>query len=146
MTKRVKRDTSDMSFSLSRWFRKISEARPSAAAVIVTVVAFATFCLSGVVFQLIVQTPLTVYDGTRFHFVYDYMLDASGSGLSGQLGMDVVISAMLFTFGILGLLLMYQSTKSAYKPRNAYLSLIVGVTLLAFAYLFLEAVIKIKTG
>jgi len=53
---------------------------------------------------------------------------------------------MLYVFGLVGLLLMYQSTKSAYKPRNAYMTLIVGVTLVAFAYIFLEAVIRLKTG
>jgi hypothetical protein len=49
-------------------------------------------------------------------------------------------------FGLVGLLLMYQSTKNAYKPRQAYMTLIVGATLLAFAYIFLEAIIQIKGG
>jgi hypothetical protein len=44
------------------------------------------------------------------------------------------------------LLLMYRSTKNAYKPRLAYMTLILGATLVLFAYLFLETIISIKIG
>ena len=142
MTKRTRRDADSMSFSLSRWYRRISEMKPSSATIIIVVIAFAIFVLGGGVFQIIAQTPLTLYNGSTFFFVYVRAL--GGSGLDNQLGMDVVISAMLYSFGIVGFLLMYQSTKNAYKPRNAYISLIVGATLVAFAYIFLETVIAIK--
>jgi hypothetical protein len=142
MTKRVKREASSMSFSLSRWFRRISESKPSAVTLIVVVLGFTTFLLGGGIFQIIAGTPLTFYSGTRFYFVYTS--DLGGSGLDGQLGMDTVISAMLYAFGLVGLLLMYQSTKNAYKPRQAYMTMIVGATLVAFAYIFLETVIQIK--
>ena len=145
MTKRIKREADSMSNPLSRWYRRISDAKPSSAAFIVVVVAFSTFLLGGGLFQIVSQTPLTLYDGSKFYFIYSNDLDP-GNALSGQLGMDVVISSMLYVFGLVGLLLMYQSTKSAYKPRNAYMTLIVGVTLVAFAYIFLEAVIRLKTG
>jgi len=133
-----------MSFSLSRWFRRISESKPSAVTLIVIVLGFSTFLLGGGIFQITAGTPLTFYSGTRFYFVYTS--DLGGSGLDGQLGMDTVISAMLYAFGLIGLLLMYQSTKNAYKPRQAYISMIVGATLVAFAYIFLETVIQIKSG
>ena len=144
MTKRTRRDADEMSFSLSRWYRRLSEMKPSSATIIIVAVAFSIFVLGGGVFQIIAQTPLTVYDGSRFHIVFDRALGSSG--LDNQLGMDVVLSAMLYSFGIIGMLLMYRSTKNAYRPRNAYLSLIVGATLLGFAYIFLETVIAIKQG
>ena len=144
MTKRVKREASSMSFSLSRWFRKISTSKPSSTTFVIIMIAFTTFLLGGGIFQITVQTPIAFYAGSRFFFVYTYEL--GGSGLDNQLGMDTVISAMLYTFGLIGLLLMYRSTKSAYKPRLAYMMLILGVTLVLFAYLFLETVIQIKTG
>ncbi len=144
MTKRVKRGSSDMSYGLSRWFRKLSESKPSATVLIIVVVAACLFLLGGGIYQATAQTPITIYYGGKFYFVYTSAL--GGNGLDGQLGMDTVISAMLYAFGIIGLLLMYQSTKNAYKPRQAYISLIVGVTLLAFAYIFLETVVQIKTG
>lgn len=146
MTKRTRRDADTMSFTLSRWYRRISEMKPSSITFVVVVVAVSTLLLSGLIYQFTAGTPLTFYDGNRFYFVYTADLDPGGSGLSGQLGMDVVISAMLYVFGFIGLLLMYHSTRNAYKPRNAYMTLIVGVTLVAFAYLFIEAIIRIKTG
>jgi len=146
MTKRVKKEASSMSFSLSRWFRRITESKPSSATVIIIMVAIAAFLMGGGIFQITAQTPIAFYSGTRFFFVYTYELDPSGNGLNGQLGMDTVISAMLYAFGLVGLLLMYRSTKNAYNPRLAYMTLLLGVTLLVFAYLFLEAVIRVKTG
>jgi len=38
----------------------------------------------------------------------------------------------------------YQSTKYVYKPRQAYMMMIVGIVLLLLAYIFLEASIQIK--
>jgi hypothetical protein len=40
--------------------------------------------------------------------------------------------------------MVYQSSKSAYKPRQAYMMLVVGVTFLLLAYLFLEGSIGFK--
>lgn len=133
-----------MSFSLSRWFRKLSENKPSSATFIIAVIAFVTFLLGGGIFQITAQTPIAIYTGTQWLFVYTYVFGSSG--LDGQLGMDLVLSALLYTFGLIGLLLMYRSTKNAYKPRLAYMTLILGVTLVVFAYIFLEAVIRIKVG
>jgi hypothetical protein len=144
MSKRVKKGSSDMSYGVGRWFRKLSESRPSTTVLAIAVVAGCLFLLGGGIYQATAQTPITIYYGGKFYFVYTS--DLGGNGLDGQLGMDTVISAMLYAFGIIGLILMYQSTKSAYKPRQAYISLIVGVSLLAFAYIFLETVVQIKLG
>jgi hypothetical protein len=51
---------------------------------------------------------------------------------------------MLYVIGFVGLLAVYQSTKYAYKPRQAYMTLIIGVALLLIAYIFLEDAILIK--
>ncbi len=53
---------------------------------------------------------------------------------------------MLYAIGFAGLLAVYQSTKYAYKPRQAYMMLVIGVTLLLLAYIFLEDAIQIKLG
>ena len=64
--------------------------------------------------------------------------------MDAQFGMDTIFSAMLYVVGLAGLLLMYRSTKNAYKPRQAYMTLIVGVALIILAYLFLENSILYK--
>jgi hypothetical protein len=136
MTKKVKRQASSMSFSLSRWFRKLSSSKPSAATFMIIVIAFTTFLLGGGLLTIITQPPPTYYDGTRFYFIFPSM--------DQQLGMDTVFSAMLYAVGLIGLLLMYRSTKNAYKPKQAYMTLIIGVALLLLAYLFLESSILYK--
>ena len=57
---------------------------------------------------------------------------------------DTIISVTLYALGFVGLLAIYQSSKSAYKPRQAYMLLVIGVTLLLLAYVFLEGSIKFK--
>ena len=87
-------------------------------------------------YTIITQPLPAVYYGQRFYFLYPE--------LSSQFISDTVIAAMLYAIGFIGLLAIYQSTKYAYKPRQAYIMLVVGVTLLLLAYIFLEDSILIK--
>jgi len=138
VSKKVKRRTSSMSFSLSRWFRRISTARPSSLAITIIVIAYAVFLFGGGLYTIITQPLPAVYYGQRFLFLYPE--------LGSQFVSDTVIAVMLYAIGFVGLLAIYQSTKYAYKPRQAYMMLVVGVTLLLLAYIFLEDAILIKLG
>lgn len=102
----------------------------------VIVVAFAIFLYGGGLLTLIDQPPVAFYNGRQFYFLYP--------ALDGQFVMDTVFSAMLYAIGLVGLLLMYRSTKSAFKPRQAYMGMIIGVALILLAYLFLEGSILTK--
>lgn len=50
----------------------------------------------------------------------------------------------LFAFGVIGVILMYQSTKYAYNPRQAYIIFMVGAALLLIAYISFEVIIEGK--
>ena len=138
MSKKVKKSASSMSFSLSRWFRRISTAKPSSFAITIIVISYAVFLFGGGLYTIITQPLPAVYYGQRFLFLYPE--------LGSQFISDTVIAVMLYAIGFVGLLTIYQSTKYAYKPRQAYMMLVVGVTLLLLAYIFLEAAILIKLG
>jgi len=138
VSKKIKKSASSMSFSLSRWFRKISTAKPSSFAVTLIVISYAVFLFSGGLYTLITHPLPAVYYSKRFLFLYPE--------LSSQFISDTVIAVMLYAIGFVGLLAVYQSTKYAYKPRQAYMMLIIGVTLLLLAYIFLEDAILIKQG
>jgi len=138
VSKKVKRRASSMSFSLSRWFRKISTARPSSFAITIIVIAYAVFLFGGGLYTIITQPLPAVYYGKSFLFIYPE--------LGSQFVSDTVIAVMLYAIGFVGLLAVYQSTKYAYKPRQAYMMLVIGVTLLLLAYIFLEDAILIKLG
>jgi hypothetical protein len=127
-----------MSFSMSRWFRRISTAKPSTFIITAVLISYTIFLFGGGLFTIITQPLPAVYYNSRFYFLYP--------DLSSQFISDTVISAMLYAVGFIGLLAIYQSTKYAYKPRQAYIMLVVGVTLLLLAYIFLEDAILVKIG
>jgi len=77
-----------------------------------------------------------VYYGGRFLFLYPQ--------LSEQFIGDSIVAMTIYALGIIGLIALYQSTKYVYKPRQAYMMMIIGVALLFLAYVFLEATIQIK--
>ena len=138
MADKLKKRTSGVSFSLSRWFEKISTTTPTALILTVIGVGYAVFLFAGGLYTLI-QKPAPAYLGqTTIYFLYP--------NISGQFVSDTIISALLYALGFVGLLAIYQSTRSAYKPRQAYMLLIIGVTLLVLSYVFLEGAISFKSN
>jgi hypothetical protein len=142
MSRKIKKSSSSVSFSLSRWFRRLSTNAPSTFLITVVGISYTVFLLGGGLYTLIgpdaaAHQPSAYYNG-RFYFLYP--------DISHQFISDTIISAVLYALGFVGLLVIYQSTKSAYKPRQAYMMLVIGVTFLLLAYIFLEGSIGIKTG
>ncbi|MFB3888595.1 MAG: hypothetical protein ACE14S_03825 [Candidatus Bathyarchaeia archaeon] len=138
MSSKVKKQASEMSFSLSRWFSKISTMKPSATVVSLVVMGVAIFLFGGGLYDIIVQPLPAVYYGQRFYFLYPE--------LGSQFIFDTVIAVILYLIGFVGLLSIYQSSRHAYNPRQAYMTLVVGSTLLLIAYFFLEYYIRLKLG
>jgi predicted neutral ceramidase superfamily lipid hydrolase len=102
----------------------------------VIVIAFATFLFGGGLLTIIQRPPVAIYTGDTFYFLYP--------AIDGQFVMDTFLSSMLYALGLVGLLLIYRSTKSAFKPRQAYMTMIIGVSLVLLAYIFLEGSILSK--
>ena len=96
------------------------------------------FIFGGGLFTLITRPPPSAYVNGNFYFLYP--------SLSSQFISDTVISVILYGFGFIGLFAIYQSTKSAYNPRQAYMMLIIGVAFLLLSYIFLEGAIAFKTS
>ncbi len=138
MSRKVKNTTSSVSFSLSRWFRKISTTTPSAFIITAIGVSYAIFLLGGGLFTIINRPLPSFYNSATGQFFFLY------PDISEQFVSDTIISATLYALGFVGLFAIYQSTKSAYKPRQAYMLLVVGVALLLLAYIFLEGSILFK--
>jgi hypothetical protein len=138
MSKKAKRRASSMSFSLSRWFSRLSTTKPSSLVISIIVIAYAIFLFGGGLYTIISSPLPAFYTGRGFIFLYPE--------LGRQFIADTVISVMLYAIGFAGLLAIYQSTKYAYKPRQAYMMLVIGVALLLLAYIFLEDAILIKLG
>ncbi|MCW4011203.1 MAG: OST3/OST6 family protein [Candidatus Bathyarchaeota archaeon] len=136
MSDKAKKQASSLSFTLSQWFSKISTMKPSSLLVTGVVIGTALFLFGGGIYDIINQPYPAVYYNSRFYFLYPQ--------LSEQFIFDTVISVILYAMGFVGLIALYQSSKHAYSPRQAYMTMVVGVTLLFLAYLFLEYFIRLK--
>ncbi len=136
MSYKAKKQASSASFTMSRWYEKISTMKPSVFVVSLVAVAAAIFLFSGGLYTIIVKPLPALYFGGRFYFLYPE--------LGSQFVFDTVVAATLYVLGFIGMIAIYQSTKHAYNPRQAYMMLVIGVTLLLLAYIFLEDLIFLK--
>jgi hypothetical protein len=136
MAHTVKKGITSLSFSMNRLYRKISTTKPSTLVLAVIAVGIAVFLFGGGLYDLIMKPLPAVYYGGRFIFLYPE--------LSSQFISDSIVAIILYSLGIIGLVTMYQSTKYAYKPRQAYMMFMVGIVLLFLAYIFLEVTINLK--
>ena len=138
MTSKLKKSSDNLSFSLSRWFRRVSTHAPSAALITIVGISYAIFLFGGGLYTLINHPLPSAYYNSKFYFLYP--------SLSSQFVSDTAVSVILYALGFVGLLMIYQSSKSAYKPRQAYLMIIIGVTFLLLSYVFLEGAIAFKAN
>jgi hypothetical protein len=138
MTPSAKRGITNLSYSMNRFYQKLSTTKPSTLILAIIAVAVAIFFFGGGLYDIIVKPLPAVYYGGTFLFLYPQ--------LSEQFISDSIVAMILYSFGIIGLVTMYQSTKYHFKPRQAYMMLMMGVVLLFLAYIILEVTIGIKLG
>jgi hypothetical protein len=136
MSRRVKRGISSLSFSINRLYHRISTLRLSSLIIAAIAVSVAIFLFGGGLYDLIVKPLPSFYSGGSFLFLYP--------SLGDQFISDSIIAITLYAFGAIGLIVVYQSTKYAYKPRQAYMMFLIGVVLVFIAYIFLETTISLK--
>ena len=138
MSRSVKRGISSLSFSMNRLYRTITTAKPSSFVVGVLAISVAVFLFGGGLYDLIMKPLPAVYYGGRFLFLYPQLTE--------QFISDSIVAMTIYALGIIGMIAVYQSTKYVYKPRQAYMMLIIGFALVFMAYIFLEETIRIKLG
>lgn len=138
MSRKVKKRVSSVSYSINKFYRKLSTLKPSAIILSAIAIAITIFLFGGGLYSIIMKPLPSVYYGGRFIFLYPR--------LSEQFITDSMVAMILYSLGIIGLVIIYQSTKYAYKPRQAYMMFLVGVVLLLIAYIFLETAIWMKLG
>ncbi len=142
MSDKAKKQASSIAFTISKYFNKVSTMKPSTALVTIVVIAGCILLLGGVVYD-IVNTPYpAIYvqsktgQGGKFYFLYPQLTE--------QFLFDTVVAGALYSIGFVGLLALYQSSKHAYNPRQAYMTMAIGAALILIAYLFIEYFIYAK--
>lgn len=117
---------------MQKAYWKIMTAKPSIFVIATIVVAGSIFLLGGGVYDLL-EKPLVaiVATGGRIIVVYPFALNE-------QFLVESIIVMALYAIGVVGFLLTYQSTRYAYRPRQAFILLLVGCVLIITAYLLME--------
>jgi hypothetical protein len=125
-----------LSFTLRKTYRKIATAKPSILIIAILVVAVSVFLLGGGIYDLLVQPLSVIPYGGGVIFFYP--------GLNYQVVYESIGVMIVYAIGAGGMLLLYQSTKYAYKPRQAFMILLVGVVLVLVAYFYFENLLSSK--
>jgi len=132
VTRRVKRNLASLSYILQRTYWKIVTAKPSVLVFAVAVVAASIFLLGGGIYDILEKPYFAIFlEGGRFIGVYPYSLNE-------QLLAESIFVMLIYAIGAGGFLLTYQSTKYAYRPRQAFMFLLIGVIFIIVAYIAVE--------
>jgi len=122
---------------MRKGYQKIVTAKPSIYVIAGIIVAVSIFLLGGGVFDLLEKPLIAIPVGSRtILFFYP--------GITNQSILDSGMAMLAYFFGVMGLLLMYQSTKYAFKARQAYILLLIGAVFILMAYAIMENLIWFK--
>jgi len=139
VTRRIKRKFSSLTYLARKTYWKMVTAKPSLLVIAFATIGLCIFLLGGGVYDVLTEQLLIGYPAGRLIFYYPRRLHEQV--LLGSLTVMIV-----YAMGVAGFLLTYQSTKYAYKPRQAFMLLLTGVTLIFIAYLYIEYVLWLKIG
>ncbi|HDI12155.1 MAG TPA: hypothetical protein ENF63_01025 [Candidatus Bathyarchaeota archaeon] len=133
----MKRKASSLSFTLRRLWNKITTYKPSIWVISGVIIALSIFLLGGGIYDII-EKPIPIgMQGGRVITFYPY-------GINEQLLGESLLVMILYGLGVVGLILTYQSTKFAYRPRQAYIMLLIGISLVTLSYIFVELSLRQK--
>jgi len=137
LTNFIRKRFTSLGFWLRKTYWKLATAKPSIFVVAVIVAAFSIFLLSGGVYDILEQPMVAIPIGTRILFYYPYTVHE-------QSILESMFVMTTYGLGVAGVLVMYQSTKYAYKPRQAFMMLLTGAVLILIAYFYIENLILSK--
>jgi hypothetical protein len=113
--------------------------KPSTTVMIVAVLVFVGFVLAGGVYDIL-ERPISLLPSAT-----GYSVVIQGT-LGEQTLNESLIAAFLYMLGLGGLYMLLRSTRFAYRPRNAYLLLILGTLMVLIVVFYSNALINQKIG
>jgi len=105
------------------------------------VVGLAVFFLAGGIYDLL-EKPVSLLPRSSqsgWTFIYP-------GGLAGQTLNESILSAILYLIGLSGFYMLFRSTRFAYRPRNAYILLIVGFVTTIIVIYYTGQLLSQKSG
>ena len=132
MSRKAKRGATNVSYGLQKTYKRIVTLKPSTFILAALAIATSIFLLGGGIYDIIEQ-PIIAFISSGGRIIPYYP-----QALNDQLLGESIASMVLYFFGVIGLLLMYQSTKYANNPRQAYTMILMGLMLLLIGWLLIE--------
>jgi hypothetical protein len=113
--------------------------KPSTTVLLIGVILFVGFILAGGVYD-IMERPISLLPTPTGYSVV----------IKGTLGQQTlnesIIAAFLYMLGLGGLYMLLRSTRYAYRPRNAYLLLILGTLTVLLVVFYSSSLMTAKIG
>lgn len=128
----IKKRITSLAFFMQKTHWKIVTARPSMFVIAAITVAASIFLLGGGIYDILEKPLLAIIQsGGSIVVYYPYSLNE-------QFLVESIIIMIAYAIGTVGLILTYQSTKYVYRPRQAFILLLVGCVLIIISYIFTE--------
>jgi peptidoglycan/LPS O-acetylase OafA/YrhL len=137
---RLKRALGNMSYSLHlSGGPSTRRIKPSTTLTIIIALAVVGFILAGGVYDLL-EHPISLLPTPT-----GYSVLISGT-LGEQTLNESLIAGFLYMLGLGGLYMLLRSTRFAYRPRNAYLLLMIGTFTVLMVVYYSNALMSAKLG
>lgn len=137
---RLRRSLGNLGYSV-RIFRAPATRRmaPSTTIMLIIVIGFVGFVLAGGIYDIL-EHPISLLPTPGGYSVL----------IKGTLGQQTLneslIAGFLYVLGLTGLYMLLRSTRYAYRPRNAYLLLILGTLVVLLVVFYSNSLITSKIG
>jgi hypothetical protein len=131
---KIKLKTKDLVYAVKK--RKV-KPKLSITTLFIIILAFSVFIFSGGVFAALEKPLALLPSSTGWTFIYR-------GNINVQTLSESLVSGLLYLIGVAGLYLLYRSIKMAYRPREAYIMLIIGFTITIISVYYLIALMQQK--
>ncbi len=137
---RTKRKITSFTFSMRKTYQKLLALKPPLFLIAMLTAVLSIFLLGGGVYDIL-QKPIGIIPGAQGRWIFYYPFAVNDQTLN-----ESIFVIVLYALGFGGFFSIYQSTKYEYKPRQAFMWLLIGVLLVALAYYGCEYLISLKLG
>ena len=132
------RKFSSLVYYIQKVYWKMVTAKPSLFLIAAIAIAASIFLLGGGLYDLLEKPLVAAFAaGGRIIFYYPY-------GINQQFIAESMFVMIVYAIAVVGLLLTYESTKYAYRPRQAFMLLLVGCTFIFVAYICIEYLLRAR--
>jgi hypothetical protein len=136
---KLKRRFRDLGYGLRKQRLPTTEAMtPSTTLIILAIMAFVVFILVGGIYDIL-EKPLAILPKATSGWTFIYR-----GSINQQTINESLVSGLLYIIGIAGLYMLLRSTRMAYRPRQAYILLILGVVVLLIVVYYTSTMLQDK--